>query len=111
MGFDIECNLVLEAISAAHRERIKQLRNHLLAEHLGVTDQEVAKALRTHGLARLPELARGPRRLTAQKIEQLHPVFGPVLAPLFDRDEQWIRPTWDLLGGSARRMVPMQGRA
>jgi hypothetical protein len=46
-----------------------------------------------HGLARLPSLASGPRTLALLQPLKPEPIFGPVLAPLFDRDELWMPPT------------------
>lgn len=92
MGFDVECNLVLEATTAAHRQTLEYLRNRLLAEHLGMTIEQVEAALSTHGLTRLPSLASGSRRLELLQPLTPEPIFGPVLAPLFDRDELWMPP-------------------
>jgi phospholipase D1/2 len=89
MGFDVECNLVLEASTAAHRRAIQSLRNRLVAEHLGLSIEEVEAALSEHGLTHLPALARGPRQLVHLQPLTPEPIFGPVLAPLFDRDELW----------------------
>jgi phosphatidylserine/phosphatidylglycerophosphate/cardiolipin synthase-like enzyme len=91
MGFDIECNLALEASTAAHRQRMKLLRMRLLAEHVGMQPEEVSRALRTHGMAALPNVAQRSRRLVPLQPQQLQPRLGPVLAPLFDREEHWLR--------------------
>jgi phospholipase D1/2 len=89
MGFDLECNLVLEASTSAHRARIVQLRNGLLGEHVGLELDEVAAALKMHGLARLPEAVRGSRRLVRVDPQQSELNLGPILAPVFDREENW----------------------
>ena len=93
MGFDIECNLVLEANTDAHIQQMKHLRHRLLAEHLGMEIEEIAEAVRAHGLAKLPGLANRARRLIHLQPLQPEPVFGPVLAPLFDRDDSWMPPS------------------
>jgi phosphatidylserine/phosphatidylglycerophosphate/cardiolipin synthase-like enzyme len=93
MGFDVECNLVLEATTAAHRRTMKYLRSRLLAEHVGMTIEQLEAALSEHGIARLPSLASGSRRLQLLQPLKPEPIFGPVLAPLFDRDEVWMPPT------------------
>lgn len=54
MGFDTESDLAIEAPAdvgsgAVVRERIAELRNDLLAEHLGIERAEFATALREHG--------------------------------------------------------------
>lgn len=50
MGFDTECDLIIEADGQKDaqdvRERIAAIRNDLLAEHLGVAVEDVASALR-----------------------------------------------------------------
>jgi phospholipase D1/2 len=92
MGFDVECNLVLEAGDPLHCERIKQIRNRLVGEHLDLDVHEVARAMRTHGIAKLPGMAGRSRRLVPLRPQELRPVLGPILAPLFDREEDWIAP-------------------
>lgn len=92
MGFDVECNLVLEAGTAAHRRTMQSLRSRLVAEHVGMSIEQLEATLSERGLADLPSLARGPRRLALLQPLQPEPIFGPVLAPLFDRDQAWIPP-------------------
>ncbi|HEY0682001.1 MAG TPA: phospholipase D-like domain-containing protein [Steroidobacter sp.] len=92
MGFDVECNLVLEATTAEHRQRMAELRNELLAEHLQMTPSAIDQMVRTDGLARLPTLACGQRRLIRLRPETLAAHLGPLLVPLFDRDCHWIPP-------------------
>lgn len=96
MGFDIECNLVLEATTVQHREQMESLRNRLIAEHLGMHVEELAETIRLHGVARLPDLARGARRLIHPKPLRPDPVLGRMLAPLFDREELLKPPTFRL---------------
>jgi phosphatidylserine/phosphatidylglycerophosphate/cardiolipin synthase-like enzyme len=92
MGFDVECNLVLEATTPQHRHAMDYLRNRLVAEHVGMSIEEVEASLSEHGLARLPNLASGSRSLALLQPLNPEPIFGPVLAPLFDRDEAWMPP-------------------
>jgi phospholipase D1/2 len=92
MGFDVECNLVLEAVSAEHRQRMAELRNDLLAEHTSSTPHAVSEHVHSRGLASLPELSHGPRRLVALNPESLAAHLGPLLVPLFDRDRHLIPP-------------------
>ncbi len=65
MGLDTECDLAIEASTQAQRETIARLRNTLVAEHLGVTPEEVATAVGACGsLSRAIETCnRGPRGL------------------------------------------------
>jgi phosphatidylserine/phosphatidylglycerophosphate/cardiolipin synthase-like enzyme len=48
-GLDTECDLAIEAGTAAQRRSIGRLRERLLAEHLGVEPEHVAKALAVEG--------------------------------------------------------------
>jgi phospholipase D1/2 len=50
MGTDAECDLVLEAVSGLHRDRIRAVRNRLLAEHCG-TQTEVVDTLTARGIS------------------------------------------------------------
>jgi phosphatidylserine/phosphatidylglycerophosphate/cardiolipin synthase-like enzyme len=101
MGLDIECNLVLEATTKEHRARIEQLRTRLLAEHLATDPETLGTLITQQGLLAALALSRGPRRLERFRRLQSEPVLGPVLAPLFDRDDilipEALRPAhWDL---------------
>ena len=49
MGLDTECDLAIEATSEAQRSAITRVRDTLLAEHLGVTPEEVTTAIRECG--------------------------------------------------------------
>ena len=48
MGTDTECDLTIVAENDAQRDRITELRNNLLADHCGVTAQDVRAALAAH---------------------------------------------------------------
>jgi phosphatidylserine/phosphatidylglycerophosphate/cardiolipin synthase-like enzyme/uncharacterized membrane protein YdjX (TVP38/TMEM64 family) len=47
MGFDTECDIGIEAATAAHRRAIASVRNRLIAEHWGSDEATVAKAFAT----------------------------------------------------------------
>jgi phosphatidylserine/phosphatidylglycerophosphate/cardiolipin synthase-like enzyme len=49
LGLDTECDLAIEAHSAAHRQAIADVRNALIAEHVGATPQAVASACQREG--------------------------------------------------------------
>jgi phospholipase D1/2 len=89
MGFDVECNIALQATTAAHRARIESLRNQLLAEHLDMEPEEIAHGLRLHGLAHLPDHVHRSRRLVRAGSNNANTSLGPLLGPLFDREQQW----------------------
>lgn len=62
LGFDTECDLVVDAPSdgpadAERRDRIVGVRNDLLAEHLGTTPEAVAAAIDAHGGSLLAAVA------------------------------------------------------
>jgi phospholipase D1/2 len=90
MGLDVECNLVLEASTPEHRRQIERLRTRLLAEHLGMDPQVLAGEIAQHGIVAATAFARGSRRLERFRTLQAEPILGPVLAPLFDRDDVWL---------------------
>jgi phosphatidylserine/phosphatidylglycerophosphate/cardiolipin synthase-like enzyme len=70
VALDTECDLAIEAQSAAQRRSIASLRDRLLGEHLGVDPQRVADALASNGsivqaVDRLKHNARGLRPFDA----------------------------------------------
>jgi phosphatidylserine/phosphatidylglycerophosphate/cardiolipin synthase-like enzyme len=64
-GLDTECDLTIEAGSEAQRRSIGRLRERLLAEHLGVEPEAVAKALASEGslIHAIEVLNHNPRKL------------------------------------------------
>ncbi|MFM1889406.1 MAG: hypothetical protein RLZZ565_163, partial [Planctomycetota bacterium] len=66
MGFDSECDLALECDAPAGREKISELRDRLLAEHLGTEPARVAEAIAAHGslVGAIESLRGGPRTLS-----------------------------------------------
>lgn len=64
-GLDTECDLAFEAASTQHRAALSELRNRLLAEHMGTDAQTVAQEIvRTGSLfAAVDSLNGGARRL------------------------------------------------
>jgi phosphatidylserine/phosphatidylglycerophosphate/cardiolipin synthase-like enzyme len=87
MGLDAECNLVLEATTANHCQRIERLRNRLLAEHLGTDPQTLAASIARSGIVAATAAPGGPRHLERFRPLQPDPVLAAMLAPLFDRDD------------------------
>jgi uncharacterized membrane protein YdjX (TVP38/TMEM64 family) len=49
MGTDTECDLTFCAVTPEQRERVLSVRNRLLAEHCGVSEEEIAASLRRTG--------------------------------------------------------------
>jgi uncharacterized membrane protein YdjX (TVP38/TMEM64 family) len=66
LGLDTECDLAIESTpSCDRRAQIRRFREELLAEHLGVAPDEVARAVERHGslLRGVESLCGGERRL------------------------------------------------
>ncbi|WKB53504.1 VTT domain-containing protein [Eleftheria terrae] len=87
MGFDTECNLVVEAAAqdnpgAVERVRgaVALLRHRLLGEHLDVAPDVVAAALREHG--RLTAAIESLRREGQRTLGHSHPEVPPELEAL-----------------------------
>ncbi|RAI40902.1 VTT domain-containing protein [Rhodoplanes roseus] len=60
MGADAECDVALEAATEAERRAVARIRNRLIADHCGVSEQAVADALvRTGSLLRAAETLSG----------------------------------------------------
>lgn len=77
MGFDTECDLVIEAVPgrsgvSAVRDQIIEVRNDLLAEHLGKTVEEVRAAVEMRGslIAAINALRGGGRTLQPYQPEE-----------------------------------------
>ncbi len=72
LGLDSECDLAMQATSDEHRSTIAALRTRLMAEHLGVTSEEVDRSfVETGSLHRTIETLGGPgRRLRLLELEQ-----------------------------------------
>lgn len=69
-GLDTECDVAIEATDEETAAAIAGLRHRLLAEHLGRSPDEVAAAVRTHGLIGGIERLHGPRsRLHAYALD------------------------------------------
>lgn len=92
MGFDVECNLALEAQTDAQRRALRSLRNRLIGEHLDLEQQEIEPALSRYGLAQLPQAVHRGRRLVPVDRYDRGLNLGPMLAPIFDRED--VRPAF-----------------
>ncbi|HWK44316.1 MAG TPA: phospholipase D-like domain-containing protein [Stellaceae bacterium] len=109
MSVDTECDLALEAVTSAHRERIRTIRNRLIAEQVHQPVEAVAAAFQRHGsvIAVIEELndAGYLRPLEVPEEGPSVPMPGtalldPTEAPLFGRlwSELSLRGTEDLGG-------------
>jgi phosphatidylserine/phosphatidylglycerophosphate/cardiolipin synthase-like enzyme/uncharacterized membrane protein YdjX (TVP38/TMEM64 family) len=79
MGFDTECDLGLEARSAAQRAAIAGVRNRLVAEHWGLEPKDVERALASGkpvvaALAAAQRSGPGSQRSDAQRARDVAPV-------------------------------------
>lgn len=90
LGFDSECDLAVHASGDPEvEEHIAAFRNRLLGEHLNVTPEEVAHALRRHsGLIAAVESLRGQGR-TLEVFDKQIPEEVDELVP----DEEFIDPS------------------
>lgn len=77
LGLDSECDLALEPAATADRDRVRHLRDDLLAEHLGVPVERVAAAVEEHGSV-------------GRAIESLRRETGRTLVPLREPMEEWV---------------------
>jgi phosphatidylserine/phosphatidylglycerophosphate/cardiolipin synthase-like enzyme len=93
MRLDTECDLTIEATSAAHRRGITTLRNRLLAEHLGLSTGAVAAFL-----ANDPSLVRlvDSRRMESRSLRNV-PSEAEDSEPLVD--DEFIDPARPLTPG------------
>ena len=69
MGTDGECDLALEASSEADRKTISRIRNDLMAEHLGLSIDQVAEGIEQHGNIRSLIDARKDQDRTLAEID------------------------------------------
>ncbi|MDR6951411.1 phosphatidylserine/phosphatidylglycerophosphate/cardiolipin synthase-like enzyme/uncharacterized membrane protein YdjX (TVP38/TMEM64 family) [Ancylobacter sp. 3268] len=95
MGFDSECDLVVEARDDTERAGIARVRNLLLGEHLGLTPEAVGKALAGAGLTALLEAPAPDRRLAAVPYE---PDTAELPLPMIDALADPIEPLYEESG-------------
>jgi phosphatidylserine/phosphatidylglycerophosphate/cardiolipin synthase-like enzyme len=114
VGLDTECDLAIEAGNDGERRSIGRLRERLLAEHLGVEPESVARALAAEGsLVRAIEVlnhhARGLRWFDAMvRSGPARPLFGTRLLD----PRRPFEPLWFLRKKrkrSARSLGPQPG--
>jgi phosphatidylserine/phosphatidylglycerophosphate/cardiolipin synthase-like enzyme len=84
MGLDTECDVVLEAEDQATRAAICNVRERLMAEHLGTTDATVRQTAMAAqsllaGIDRLNKQARQLKRITVRRFGPTRPVWGTFL--------------------------------
>ena len=108
MGMDTECDVALTATDTKHRDAIADIRNRLLAEHLGTDKEAVAAALEERGslLRAIDDLGGAGRTLrpidlsdvsddqVAQTVGQIADPEKPLATPNF---------VGDLFGGTEKR--------
>ena len=97
MGFDTECNVAIEARGDERiRRAIAQVRNRLLAEHLGTDPETFGTECARHG-GRLIATIEALRRPGERTLEPLDPVVPPDIDALVPEDavidpERPVRP-------------------
>jgi phospholipase D1/2 len=80
MGIDTECDLVIEAKHERTEQAIAELRNRLLAEHLGTDPDAVARAMQQHGsLIAAVESLQGKGRTLKPLVDEITPEVDAML--------------------------------
>jgi hypothetical protein len=80
LGLDSECDLAVEAESEEATAAIAKLRTRLMAEHLGATEEEVARTFDATGslLRTIEQLQRPGKTLALLPIEEPAPAAKAV---------------------------------
>ncbi len=84
-GVDTECDLTIQAKETADRQKIAEIRNRLLSEHLGVAIEMVEETIRETGslVQTIDTLSGNPRSLRPYRIARhafpTHRVWGTFL--------------------------------
>jgi uncharacterized membrane protein YdjX (TVP38/TMEM64 family) len=102
MGVDTECDLAVEARVARERAGIRRIRDRLLAEHLGLTADEVERRIeRVHSLCRLIDSnAELDRTLVRIELQQAGAEASDTLRTVADPGEPMA------FGPSVEELVP-----
>jgi len=107
MGFDSECDLVIEAGSDAARAGIAAVRDRLLGEHVGLEPARVAEIVaRTGSLLAVLEQAAPARRLVEVRRHPAPDLPLPSIDALVDPLEPIYEERAPARGGWARRLLP-----
>lgn len=107
MGFDTESDVAILADSRRDRRRIAEIRNGLIAEHLGCDPDDVARAIRREGsvLAAVNALnsheGRGLRGIPLRN----ETMFGKLLADTRFFDPRYRRSAQSRLGITSRHVM------
>jgi len=110
MGFDSECDLVIDATDESGRSAVAGVRNRLLGEHVGIAPEKVAEIIeRTGSLMAVVDASgdKGPRRLV-EVPRSTDPLEIPI--PAIDAIADPAEPIYDERpepsGGRPRWMIP-----
>ena len=88
LGLDSECDLTLDAVTAAEKAMISALRTRLMAEHLGCSEEAVEREFSQSGsLLATVEALRGPGKSLA-----LLPVTKPPATAVLIADTELLDP-------------------
>lgn len=92
MGFDTECDLIVLARDRERRAAVRRIRDTLIAEHTGASQEEVAAAFEGGGpvLPRLARIGSEERRLVAVEDDPaLADALPETVSTLADPDRPW----------------------
>lgn len=106
MGFDTECDIALMANSPRDKARVRDIRNGLLAEHLGCERDELASKIEQTGsvIAAIKALNRGDGRGLRAIQPRREGVLGSILANTRFFDPRYRRSAQARLGLTTRHL-------
>lgn len=111
MGFDTECDIVIQACDDTERAQIAHVRNRLLAEHLAVEEDALHAALVRHDslIAAIEDLnGAHPKGLTPIKPRELDAV-DEALAESPMADPEGRASPWSAIRGVRKRLSLARG--
>lgn len=104
MGFDSECDLVIEARNAREREGVAAIRDRLFGEHIGRAPEQVAELIAREGL-----IAASRRNAAGRCLVDLPPVAADLALPQISALADPPEPLYDerTSEGGTRRKWPI----
>ncbi|WP_428028997.1 VTT domain-containing protein [Ancylobacter sp.] len=105
MGFDSECDLVVEARDAGERAAVAAIRARLLGEHVGLAPEEVGESVAREGL-----LAVSRKGANGKRLADLPAVAGDLALPQISAFADPPEPLYEERagqGGGPRRKWPI----
>lgn len=105
MGFDTECDVAIIGDTEADRDKVRQIRDDLVAEHLGRPVDEVSQSIAQHGLlATIDGLNRSEGRGLRPVKPRKETLLGELLAETRFFDPRYRRSAQARLGITSRHI-------